>query len=42
MSTDQDLIKEIQLPDGSIAKLTGDVLEITGPLGSTSKDFRLI
>ena len=42
MSTDQDLIKEIQWPDGFIAKLIDDVLEITGPLGSTSKDFRLI
>jgi|TARA_B100001750_G_scaffold28204_1_gene18644 large subunit ribosomal protein L6 len=43
MSTDRNsLIREITLPDGVNAQFTDDVLSITGPLGSTSKDFRLI
>ena len=43
MSTDRNsLIREITLPDGVNEQFTDDVLSITGPLGSTSKDFRLI
>ena len=43
MSTDRNsLIREITLPDGVNAQFADDVLSITGPLGSTSKDFRLI
>jgi len=43
MSTDRNsLIREIPLPDGVSAQFIDDLLTITGPLGSTSKDFRLI
>ena len=43
MSTDRNsLIREIPLPDGVSAQFVDDLLTITGPLGSTSKDFRLI
>ena len=43
MSTDRNsLIREITLPDGVSAQFVDDLLTITGPLGSTSKDFRLI
>ena len=43
MSIDRSsLTREIILPKGVNAQFTEDLLTITGPLGSTSKDFRLI
>ena len=43
MSIDRSsLTREIILPEGVSAQFTEDLLTITGPLGSTSKDFRLI
>jgi len=43
MSIDRSsLTREIILPEGVNAQFTEDLLTITGPLGSTSKDFRLI
>ena len=41
MSIDRSsLTREIILPEGVNAQFTEDLLTITGPLGSTSKDFR--
>ena len=43
MSIDRSsLTREIILPEGVSAQFTEDLLTMTGPLGSTSKDFRLI
>tara|TARA_B100001013_G_scaffold6386_1_gene4008 strand:- start:100 stop:702 length:603 start_codon:yes stop_codon:yes gene_type:complete len=35
-------MREISLPDGVNVSLSNDILEITGPLGKSSKNFRLI
>ena len=43
MSTDRNsLTRGIQLPEGVSASFIDDILTVTGPLGSTSKSFRLI
>ena len=35
-------LREIPIPNGVTASFSNDILEITGPLGTTSKNFRLI
>jgi len=38
----KNLIREMSLPDGINVSFSNDILEMTGPLGTTSKNFRLI
>ena len=39
MSTDQEIVHEVDLPEGVTASIAGRVITVKGPLGTVKKDF---